>query len=687
MESLNNKYALIEGGPSQIISFLAIWDEALGPSIVDLFPKSNIGDIDKLLLYVFQAYQSPDISYQSKKLTLSIRNIGRKARVMFDMAPNLQARAGLQPFIVVILVPDYFSDDELNIYNETLDKISHYYSKNQKISLKKYYQDIKERFTFKQVIKESDIEISQFYSHDAALEDLERAKELIQTGDIEQSSQRLKKALLKFQDEDQKQLIMEVFFESASNSIKLKKFEKAKADFKKLETLAKEAKNSKYIEISIFMQGFCAYKTEKFLEALENFEKLKIEETHYINKVEYYYMYGQLLSQFKRYDEALQQLLWALVLSTELKRNKTITRQQSRILYELGLINYKIAFEKLKDLGLQNKENFQTELNEAISFFERSADLLSELSEFSILHQVYLLIGNINEFLENDKEALQHYEKALENAIKLNDRSKEIKLYKKIIQKQHNLGLNEANITRIKNLLSNIKRYHFIDLYTIATFHRYLGNAYVAVGQLKKGIIELRKTYKLFRSFQTPVIEELELLNRLIKLYTRIEDYERVSFYADRIKEVSNRLINLSKIDKNKEYSPMLDVKEVWFFMTSSGIRLYSYAPETEVDQDLLGGFLTALRNFSSELSERQLDAMVIGDDRYMIYQEEDHDFFILGRSGIKSTENTVRGILSILYTRFWREFSNDIKSFQGKLDPFLRFTEVIKSIDFSVLI
>jgi tetratricopeptide (TPR) repeat protein len=687
MEIINNKYDSIEGGTSQIISFIAIWDEEIGPSIVDFFPKTNIGDRDKLVRFIFQAYQSPDITYQSKKLTLAIRNIGRKARVIFDTAPNLKARGGFQPFIVVVLIPDYFSDDEMNIYNEILDKISQDYSKSQRVSLKKYYQDIKERFTFSQVIRESDTEISDFYSHDAALEELERAKELVQTEDFEQSSQRMKKALIKFEDKDEQQLIMEVFYESASYSVNSKKFHKARADFKKLEELAKEAKNKRYIEISLFMQGFCAYKIEKFLDALESFDEIKIEEAQYINKIEYYYMYGQVLSYFKRYDEALQQLLWALVLSTELKKNKTITRQQSQILYELGLINYKIAFEKLKSLGLQNKENYQTELNEAISFFERSADLLTELSEFTILYQVNLLIGNINEFLGKDEDVLEYYGKALENALKLNDRSKEIKLNKSIIQKQHKLGLYEANITKLKNLLSNIKRYRFIDLYTIASFHRYLGNSYVAVGKLKKGLIELRKTYKIFRSFQTPVIEELELLNRITKLYTRIEDYDRVSFYADRIKEVSNKLLNLSKMEKTKEYSPMIDVKEIWIFMTSSGIRLYNYAPETEVDHDLLGGFLTALRNFSSELSERQLDAMVIGDDRYMIYQVEGFDFFILGRSSIKSSEETVKKILGILYTRFWKEFSKEIKNFQGKLDHFIRFTDVIKSIDFKILI
>ena len=671
----------------QIVSFIAIWDEELGPKIVELYPKTNIGDIEKLLRYIFQAYQSPDISYQSRKLTISIRNIGRKARVLFDTIPNISVRGGFQPFIAVILVPDYFSDDDLNIYNEVLDKIAKNFSKNQKISLKKYYEDIKERYDFKQVIKESDIEISDFYSHDAAIEDLEKAKELVETKNFEQSSQRLKKALLKFEQEDHEHLIMEVFYETASNSVKQKKFDKAKQDFKRLEELAKKLDDEKYREISLFMQGFCAYKIEKYMDALENFEKLNIDDTQYINKIEYYYMYGQILSYFKRYNEALQQLLWALVLSTERKKNKAVTRQQSQILYELGLINYNIAFEKLKRLGLKNKKNYQTELNEAISFFERSADLLTELSEFSILSQVNQLIGNINEFLGEDEKAIEYYENALENAITLQDRTRELKLNKKIIQKQHKLGLYDTNIKKIKAILSNLDRYRFIDLYTIASYHRDLGNSYVAIGKIKKGLTELRKTYKIFRSFQTPVIEELELLNRIAKLYTRIENFERVAFYAEKIKEVSNKLLNLSRIEKTKEYNPMLDVKEVWIFMTSSGVRLYSYAPYTDVDHDLLGGFLTALRNFSSEFSERQLNSMVIGDDRYTIYQEEGYDFFILGRSSVKSSEETVKKILSILYTRFWKEFEAEIKNFQGKLDYFIRFKDVIDSIDFSILI
>ena len=48
---------LVENDKSAIISFISIWDEEIGPEIIDFFPRSNIGDLEKFAIQIFTVYQ------------------------------------------------------------------------------------------------------------------------------------------------------------------------------------------------------------------------------------------------------------------------------------------------------------------------------------------------------------------------------------------------------------------------------------------------------------------------------------------------------------------------------------------------------------------------------------------------------------------------------------------------------
>ncbi|MHA1688016.1 MAG: hypothetical protein ACTSYC_03215 [Promethearchaeota archaeon] len=131
---------------------------------------------------------------------------------------------------------------------------------------------------------------------------------------------------------------------------------------------------------------------------------------------------------------------------------------------------------------------------------------------------------------------------------------------------------------------------------------------------------------------------------------------------------------------------PMGDIKEIWIFSKSTGVKLFSYAPETELDHDLLGGFISALKNISMELMYRPLDSIIIGNDLYTIYYEDRRDFFILGRSNSKISVESAKAILKIIYMRFWKEFHDLIINFQGNITPFHRFADIIESLDLTLV-
>jgi len=671
---------------ADIMSFISIWDDEIGPKIVDIYPRFSVGDIEKMATKIFTFYQlfweSPDSEYQKTNFILPLSDLNRKAKILFDSIPNLQIRGNFQPFIIVLLVPDYFEDEQLKVYNEIILRISQDFFKNQNISLQKYFEDLKNIYTL-QLYKEPKIEISEYYSYTAAMEDFQAGIKLFQTANYDQAYQILKNVLSKFEQEENKQLIMEVIYILASLFTQKKNFIVAGQYFKRLEDLAIKLEHQKYREISEFMQGFCLFKNEDFIEALKKFEQIDIKSSKFINKLQFFTIYGRILMNQEKFEEALQELKEALTISTEAKQSINIKKQQSQLLYELGVIKYKTAVKKIKALGLKNDE-YRTNLKEAIDFFERSEKLLMELKEHKKLSNIFQLIGNIFEILENQEIALEYYEKAYKSAETSKDLLKMVNLFNRIIQKQKKLNFHEKSIIKLRDFLSNIDQYNFIDLYTIAMFHLQLADSLLTTGKNSEGLNELIKSYEILSAFKIPIFEELDLLNRIIQEYSKRKDHDQINYYIEEYKKVSNNLKSVT-IEKPKHFSPLGDIKEIWVFSSKSGVELYNYAPETKIDHDLLGGFLTALQQFSLEISQKKLNNMVIGDDRYMIYGEEGYDFFMLGRANDKISIEIVKTILSKIFSRFWKEYSNYIQTFQGNVKHFQGFKDIIESLDLTL--
>lgn len=675
-------------GNAEIVAFITIWDEDIGPVIVDFYPKFKVGDLENLAIQIFTAYQffwdAQDLKFQATKFILPIKSINRKAKVLLDLIPNLEVRGGLQPYIISLLLPDYFSDEDLNIFDEIMLKISQQFQRNKKLSLADYYQEVKDVLLQKVAEKEPVVDISGYYSYTAAMEDFQAGIKLFQTKNFDEAYKILKKVLQKFEQEEHPHLIMEVLYILTSLFTQRKQFSVARGYFLRLEGLAQKMENEKYIETSKFMGGFCAYKNENFPRALEKFESIEIEKVKYLNKLQFYTIYGRILIHFERFEEALEAFLKALLISTEMDTSLILKKQQSQILYELGIVNNKIAVEMLKNQGRKYEQDYKTYLQEAINHFNRCVELLIGLKDFNILIYIYQLIGNIYDFLGEDLKFLKFYNKAFKYATEVKDSGKKIKITNRIIQKQTKLKMYEENIICIKNILNNIEEYRMIDLYSIARFHQQLGNALTMTGKIEEGLEQLLKALEIFKGFKIPVFDELQLLKRIIELYIEKKEFEKVSSYSEVLKTVSD-LLHSASIQPPKVFRPMGEVKEIWVFCISQGIEFYSYAPFSEVDHDLLGGFLTAMQQFSLEISQNLLNSMIIGDDRYTLYQEEGYDFFILGRSAAKSSEEIVNKILSIIYTRFWKEFAELIKNFKGNVTHFRRYTKVIEALDLTL--
>jgi len=690
MENKSDEKDVEKGDHPLIISFMAIWDYELGPQIIDIYPKSNIGDPEKLAIQIFTLYQvfweSPDSAYQRTDFTAPIMNLNKTAKVLLDVIPNIEIRGGFQPFIIVILFPDHFTEEHMSASNEILTKISQDFSRNHVITLKNYYNDITQCLSLKLMIKEPLIEIDELYSYTAAMEDFQAGIKLFQTKNFDQAYSILKKVLLKFEQEQHKHLIMEVLYIIASILTHQKKFSVANEYFRQLEALAIELNHERYMEISNFMMGFNAYKDEDFASARKKFEKINISKSKFIDKLQYYTIYSRILQYYEDYEDALQNLLKALKISIEKEKSGKKMNLQFQILYEIGIMYYKIAAENIKNSGISENKLYKTYLKDALNYFKRSSEILVELNDANKLTYVYQLIGNLYESLGNNHRFLEYYNKALDYSTRNRFVQKEVKILNRIIQKQMELKMYEKNIELLKNFLLNEDEYKFIDLYTIAILHWQLANSLLALREKDKGLSELIKTYEILKSFKTPIHEELDVLNQIIEFYDERNENEKISFYKNEFNILSSKL-EISFLERPKTYSPLGPVKEIWIYSTTMGVGLFSYVRESNVDIDLLGGLLTAMQQFSLQLSQKELRNMVIGEDRYMIYKESGYDFFILGRANAKVPIEMIKNILSKIYRRFWKEYTQEIKDFHGNVSLFRGFIKIIESFDFTLII
>jgi len=690
MENKSDEKDVEKGDHPLIISFMAIWDYELGPQIIDIYPQSNIGDPEKLAIQIFTLYQvfweSPDSAYQRTDFTAPIMNLNKTAKVLLDVIPNIEIRGGFQPFIIVILFPDHFTEEHMSASNEILTKISQDFSRNHVITLKNYYNDITQCLSLKLMIKEPLIEIDELYSYTAAMEDFQAGIKLFQTKNFDQAYSILKKVLLKFEQEQHKHLIMEVLYIIASILTHQKKFSVANEYFRQLEALAIELNHERYMEIANFMMGFNAYKDEDFASARKKFEKINIPKSKFIKKLQYYTIYSKILQYYEDYEDALQNLLKALKISIEKEKSGKKMNLQFQILYEIGIMYYKIAAENIKNSGISENKLYKTYLKDALNYFKRSSEILVELNDANKLTYVYQLIGNLYESLGNNHRFLEYYNKALDYSTRNRFVQKEVKILNRIIQKQMELKMYEKNIELLKNFLLNEDEYKFIDLYTIAILHWQLANSLLALREKDKGLSELIKTYEILKSFKTPIHEELDVLNQIIEFYDERNENEKISFYKNEFNILSSKL-EISFLERPKTYSPLGPVKEIWIYSTTMGVGLFSYVRESNVDIDLLGGLLTAMQQFSLQLSQKELRNMVIGEDRYMIYKESGYDFFILGRANAKVPIEMIKNILSKIYRRFWKEYIQEIKDFHGNVSLFRGFIKIIESFDFTLII
>jgi hypothetical protein len=676
--------------------FIAVWDEEIGAKIDQFYPKVSIVDIEDLAYQIFIAYQSfwdiPNKKFKSRTFILPVKKLNKKAKILFESIPDSASWGGSLPFIVVLLVPDFLSEPQLKRMDDLLVKISQDYIKvrespeKKSVPLKKHYQKIKNRLRLIENQKEKEADVSEFYSYTAAVEDFEAAVNLFKKKKYSGAYKLLRKVLVKFKKEKHDRLVMEVMYLLGSIYAQQKKYKNAQEYFQKLYELATRFEHDRFRELSLFMDAFCYYKKQLYDEALHRLHDLEAYRIEHINKLQYLTIYAKTLKYSLQYKAAEQKLLKALELIENVKiNNHKKEKQRAHLFYELGIIKYRSIFQNTNNINVYNKNSFTEQLEDALGPLKKSSEILEELEEWEILTTIYSYISNIYEILDKKEGALKYLYNAMEAAKKGNKILKLLNILLKIIRTQADRDKYKSNTKLLKDFLSKHKENRVLDLFTKGVLYKKWGNSLILSGEKERGLNKLLKAHSIFKGLSNPIYEDLEVLKDIRNLYEKIGNIAKVVEVSEQIKEHSKRLEDIKETPKAKIY-PLGELKEIWIFSNESGLLIYSYTPETGIDHDLIGGFLTALKELSIQVTQQELNSITIGKDRYTIYGEQGYNFFILGRSNIKSSPKTISKILKIIYKRFWKEYSNELKSFSGSIDIFNNFTDIINSFDFTLI-
>ena len=293
-------------------------------------------------------------------------------------------------------------------------------------------------------------------------------------------------------------------------------------------------------------------------------------------------------------------------------------------------------------------------------------------------------IGNIYEVLGDRDKMLENYRNALEMAEQTKDFPSKIKLIKRIVKMQTKMGLYAQTAMDLQHIITDLGESTFIDLVSMGNFHHQLADTLWLLDQKEDAVGEYLSALNLYAKLAIPTPDQIPATERLIEYYQGKHEGDRVQFYQDQLGRVKTKIGE--KATPSRRSTRLLgEVKEVWIFV-ETGVEIFNYAPETQLDPELLGGFLSALQSFSLELSKQTLNAMMIGDDRYVFLRRQEAKFYILGRASLKSNETKIEKTLKFIADRFEKEYKPHLVNFAGNVVPFRSFMEILEHIDFDTI-
>ncbi|MBD3351285.1 MAG: hypothetical protein GF364_07340 [Candidatus Lokiarchaeota archaeon] len=130
-----------------ILLYLALWDDDIGPTVVEQFPEETDIDLYENADKIFLSFQtifgnSPDVQFEKTNLILPLKSQNIVCKILLDTIPNEDLRGGYQPFIIVFIFPIIFPEESLHIFANIQESIISRYKAKKTIHLKQEIEKI-----------------------------------------------------------------------------------------------------------------------------------------------------------------------------------------------------------------------------------------------------------------------------------------------------------------------------------------------------------------------------------------------------------------------------------------------------------------------------------------------------------------------------------------------------------------
>lgn len=645
----------MESHPSIISSFIALWDETIGPVVIGKSPDpAVIPHLEEIAVNIFMTFQtvfgvSNDVQFSRSILTLPLKSQDLMARILLEVVPNKEVRAGLQPFIVVALIPGDMLEETIKTFDPILERIAKSFKEKGNKDLQGFHNDFQNAYQVAQQVDDLGVHLEAGYSLQDAIASFKTAITLIQSKQMTAAYPILKQAMMKFEQEKQIKLTLEASYMLGTLLVQLKKFEPAAQHFHKTMDLAKA--EPKYQELFKFMLAFCYFKLNDNAKALKELKEIPIAETKFVNQIQYFSMLAHVELKFDKYDEAIKDFQTCLQITSQAPSSPAMEIQMAQLHYELGFTLYNFAGKKIQ-MSISPQPETQVDastiLSEAAENFEKAARLWDANSDYSQAISTYELLANIYRILNQPETELETLVIALDKANSIKSELQKIRITKRIVQIQESLGKQQDSVKYLQDLQASIQDNTLVDLITASKTHLDTGKTFLAIKKYDEAAKELVAALNSFRRLKVRQQEELDALKLLIDLYTATGETDKVNYYSGQLQSTATELQKV--IPVTVDYAGSL--QEVWIY-SHDGKVLFNYNFEKHVDIDSLGGFLSAVKSFSIEFEKDQKYSRVIGNSRFTFYRESKKVFFAIGRSDEHVSEESILQGLKSIYARF----------------------------------
>ena len=169
-----------------LTTFIALWDEDYGPMIEGQFPEmSPYENIEGMATNLFMTFQTifgeaADVNFKKMNLSIPFKSENCIALILLDVVPNEEVRAGLQPFIVVVLIPGDMDEKSIETFDLELEKVAQQYKATTDVSLQDHMNNFQNIFNLAQQFDELEVDLQVGYDLQAAVADFKSGIEFFQ---------------------------------------------------------------------------------------------------------------------------------------------------------------------------------------------------------------------------------------------------------------------------------------------------------------------------------------------------------------------------------------------------------------------------------------------------------------------------------------------------------------------------